>query len=131
MCREAGILGYYTNHSLRATAATRLHQSGIEEQQIMERTGHRSTEAVRSYKRSSKNQQEKVSDILSDAKRHCSTSVAAVASQHSDIDITDLQPTESLARSQSHHLSLEYASNSSAPVFNISNCSSVSINFSK
>ena len=22
MCREAGILGYYTNHSLRATAAT-------------------------------------------------------------------------------------------------------------
>ena len=35
MCREAGILGHYTNHSLRATAATRLHQSGVEEQEIM------------------------------------------------------------------------------------------------
>lgn len=53
MCREVGISGYYTNHYLRATAATRLHQSGVEEQEIMERTGHRSTEAIRSYKRTS------------------------------------------------------------------------------
>ena len=50
MCREAGSLGHYTNNSLRATAATRLYQSGVEEQEIMEITGHRSTEAVRSYK---------------------------------------------------------------------------------
>jgi integrase len=34
--------GRYTNHSLRATTATRLYQAGVEEQLIMERTGHRS-----------------------------------------------------------------------------------------
>ena len=51
MCSKAGLVGYYTNHSLRATAATRLHHHNIEEQQIMERTGHCSAEAVRSYKK--------------------------------------------------------------------------------
>ena len=42
MCKSAGITGYKTNHSLRATAATRLYQAGIDEQLIMEKTGHRS-----------------------------------------------------------------------------------------
>ena len=65
MCEQAGIPGYRTNHSLRATAATRLHQSGcVEEQEIMQRTGHRSIEAIRSYKRTSSEQLEQVSDIL-------------------------------------------------------------------
>jgi hypothetical protein len=36
--RQAGILGYRTNHSLCATAATRLYQSGIVEQLVMEKT---------------------------------------------------------------------------------------------
>ena len=48
---EAGMVGYYTNHSIRATAATRLYHHNIEKQQIMERTGHHGAEAVRSYKR--------------------------------------------------------------------------------
>ena len=64
MCGKAGMVGYYTNHSLRATAATRLHHHNIEEQQIMERTGHHSAEVVRSYKRTSSNQQERVLGIL-------------------------------------------------------------------
>ena len=69
MCEQAGIPGYRTNHSLRATAATRLHQSGcVEEQEIMQRTGHRSIEAVRSYKRASREQLEQVSDILNNNK---------------------------------------------------------------
>ena len=69
MCEQAGIPGYRTNHSLRATAATRLHQSGcVEEQEIMQRTGHRSIEAVRSYKQTSSEQLEQVSDILNNDK---------------------------------------------------------------
>ena len=36
MCEEAGIVGYKTNHSLRATAATRLYASGVDEQLVME-----------------------------------------------------------------------------------------------
>ena len=31
ICRQAGITGYKTNHSLRATAATRLYQAGFDE----------------------------------------------------------------------------------------------------
>ena len=46
LCKQAGIKGFKTNHSLRATAATRLYQSGVDEQ-IMERTGHQRIEGVR------------------------------------------------------------------------------------
>ena len=56
MCKDAGMPGHHTNHSLRASAATRLHQSGCVEQKIMERTGHNSSEVVKSYKRSSNKQ---------------------------------------------------------------------------
>ena len=40
LCRLAGIEGYYTNHPLCTTITTRLYQSGIDEQLVMERTGH-------------------------------------------------------------------------------------------
>ena len=49
ICSAAGISGYKTNHSLRATSASRLYQTGIDEQLITETTGHRSIEGVRSY----------------------------------------------------------------------------------
>ena len=64
LCKSAGIPGYRTNHSLRATTATRLYQAGVDEQLVMERTGHQSLEGVRSYKRTSTDQQESMSDIL-------------------------------------------------------------------
>ena len=64
MCAKAQIQGYKTNHSLRATAASRLYHKGIDEQLIMERTGHRSIEGVRSYKRTHEQQQIEVSNIL-------------------------------------------------------------------
>ncbi|ESO92067.1 hypothetical protein LOTGIDRAFT_163071 [Lottia gigantea] len=67
LCKSAGIPGSKTNHSLRATAATRLFQANVEEQLICEVTGHRS-EAVRAYKRSSDDQKENVSRLLTGAK---------------------------------------------------------------
>ena len=42
--------GYYTNHSLRATAATRLYERGYDNQAISSVTGHGTT-AVEEYKR--------------------------------------------------------------------------------
>lgn len=63
MCKEAGFDGYYTNHSLRATAATRLYAAGVDEQLIAEKTGHRSS-AIRAYKRTSEEQQQSVSDLI-------------------------------------------------------------------
>ena len=64
VCKAAGIVGFKTNHSLIATAATRLYQSGVDEQLIMEKTGHRSLEGVCSYKRTSTEQREALSDIM-------------------------------------------------------------------
>ena len=46
LCNGIGLEGYYTNHSLRQTCATRLFREGVEEQQIMNITGHRSSKAV-------------------------------------------------------------------------------------
>lgn len=69
MCKAADIPGFKTNHSLRATTATRLYQAGVDEQLIMERTGHHSIDGVRNYKRTNAEQQENLSDILSLSKR--------------------------------------------------------------
>ena len=50
MFEDAGLKAK-TNHSLKATCATRMFNSGIDEQIIMAKTGHRSIKGVRSYKR--------------------------------------------------------------------------------
>ncbi|CAG2234520.1 unnamed protein product [Mytilus edulis] len=48
LCKGAQFSGNFTNHSLRATAATRLYAAGVDEQLISEKTGHRSS-AVRGH----------------------------------------------------------------------------------
>lgn len=70
MCQQAGIPGYHTNHSLRATTATHLYQAGVHEQMVMESTGHHSLEGIQSYKRISKEQRIALSDILNCNKLH-------------------------------------------------------------
>ena len=42
--------GFYSNHSLRSTCATKLYQKNVDEHLIQEQTGHISL-AIRSYKR--------------------------------------------------------------------------------
>ena len=64
LCSNAGITGHKSNHSLRATAATRLFHHGVDEQMIMKVTGHRSLDGVRSYKRPSLEQFKHVSEVL-------------------------------------------------------------------
>lgn len=39
LCDAGGITGFKTNHSLRATAATRLYDAKVDEQLICEKTG--------------------------------------------------------------------------------------------
>ena len=69
LCESAGLQGHYTNHSLRATAATRLFEAGIDEQLIMQRTGHSTTAGVRSYKRVGEKLRSITSDMLNCAKK--------------------------------------------------------------
>ena len=69
LMKSAGIPGYFTNHSLRATAATRLYDAQVDEATIMDRTGHRSTSGVRTYKRESDKLNELSSNVLNQGKR--------------------------------------------------------------
>lgn len=41
MCKDADLQGQFSNHSLRATTATRGLEKGISDKLILERTGHR------------------------------------------------------------------------------------------
>ena len=63
ICTKAGFSGFFSNHSLRSTAATRLYHCNIDEQLIQEITGHRSL-AVRSYKRTSQAQRKMASNCV-------------------------------------------------------------------
>ncbi len=63
ICKDGGLSGRRTNHSLRATAATRLYASNVDEQLISEVTGHRSN-AVQRYKRTSDDQKRTVNEIV-------------------------------------------------------------------
>ena len=49
MCQRVGLVGNFSNHSCKRTCATTLFNAGVDEQLIMERTGHCSN-AVRAYK---------------------------------------------------------------------------------
>lgn len=64
LCARAGFVGFFSNHSLRATAATRLFAANVDEQLIKLKTGHTS-DAVRSYKRVSDQQLSGMTDVIS------------------------------------------------------------------
>ena len=63
VCNKACLPGFYSNHSLRSTAATIMYRDGIDEQLIQEITGHRSL-AVRSYKRTCDSQRRRASNSV-------------------------------------------------------------------
>ena len=69
MCHDAGITGHKTNHSLRATGASKLFAAGVPEKIIKERTGHRSLEALHVYERTTSVQHQAVSTILGSSKQ--------------------------------------------------------------
>ena len=65
LCKKANLPGFYSNHSLRSTAATKMYRANIDEQLIMEITGHRSL-SVRSYKRTCNAQRKVASNTIFD-----------------------------------------------------------------
>ena len=126
VCKSAGIEGYKTNHSLRATAATRLYSSGVDEQLVMERTGHRSTEGIRSYKRTSSEQQQAVSDILNNVAKKPCTDVALAQVHHGQGIDTSCGPSFS---NVSIPTQLQTSQTDHAGAFYFSSCSNISINY--
>ena len=63
MCKEGGLIGHYTNHSLRATCASRMFDQNVPEQIIKEVTGHRS-DCVRVYKRTGDHLRQVASNVV-------------------------------------------------------------------
>ena len=78
LCASVGVTGHFSNHSLRATAATRLFEAGVDEQLIMSRTGHRSCDGVRSYKRQTEQLKKVTSDVLNASRQNDQDSNAVV-----------------------------------------------------
>ena len=131
LCKLAGIPGYRTNHSLRATTATRLYQAGVDEQLVMERTGHQSLEGVRSYKRTSTAQQESISDILSGANDKAESTSTSLVPRAKATDIAD---SSCMVQVNNHNIantttnSLTNNVITPTPNFNFHSCS-VTINY--
>ena len=127
LCRQAGIPGYRTNHSLRATAATRLYQSGIDEQLVMERTGHRSLDGVRGYKHTSTAQREALSGIL-----NCHTNIDNKTSALVSLSSSEACSSSSLSSGSqivsSNSRSLAMTFTASPPTLNFHGCT-VTVNF--
>ena len=71
MFAAAGISGQQTNHSLRATGASKMFAKGVPEMLVQGRTGHRSLEALRVHERPTTSQLKAVSSVL------CSTTKEA------------------------------------------------------
>ena len=63
LCEMAKIEGRFSNHSLRATSASRMFHQNIPEQVIKEITGHKS-DCVRVYKRTNKDLLQKASNCI-------------------------------------------------------------------
>ena len=61
----AGLSVKYTNHSLRATSASRMFQSGVPEKIVAEVTGHKSMKALRQYERTTEQQFQAVGNSIS------------------------------------------------------------------
>ena len=64
MSEEAGTSVRYTNHSLRATSASRLFACNIPEKIILDKTGHRSLAGLRSYEKTTCEQEHFVTKVL-------------------------------------------------------------------
>ena len=61
--QNAGVEGFYTNHSARRTGGTRLFRAGVQRKLVKETTGHRS-DAIDKYQITSDDQREQMSAIM-------------------------------------------------------------------
>lgn len=66
MAERAELPGRKTNHSARKTTCTKLLHSGVAPTVIQQLTGHRNVQSVNNYATASIEQQQQMSDILSD-----------------------------------------------------------------
>ena len=107
LCKSAGLKGKFTNHSLRATSASRMYQSDVPEQVIKEVTGHKS-DCVKIYKRTTDDIREKASKTLSgEINKESNISVVDVeAKQNSSQKSNNVTELKELKERDKHNLSV-------------------------
>ena len=64
ICKKGGLTGHFTSHAPKASLGTQLYHLNVDELLIQERTGHRSVQALRRYKRTGEDQQVVISAAL-------------------------------------------------------------------
>ena len=65
MCNQADVATKYTNHSLRATATSKMFFLNVPEKIIAEKTGHRSLAGLRAYEHITHAQEQAITKSLS------------------------------------------------------------------
>ena len=63
LLQSANLNGYFTNHSLHCTGATRLFHAGLDRKLVKEFTGHTS-DAIDKYQVTSHDQREEISKVI-------------------------------------------------------------------
>lgn len=64
LSEDAAINVHYTNHSLRATAVTRMYERGVPEKIIAEKSGHKSLKSLRMYEHTSVDQEKAAGESI-------------------------------------------------------------------
>ena len=67
---EAGLVIHYTNHSLQATAVTRMYEKGVPEKIIADKSGHKSMKALRSCEHTSFMQEKAAGECIQHGKQY-------------------------------------------------------------
>lgn len=99
MSKQAKLSVNYTNHSIRATAATILDKSGFEARHIMSVSGHRSESSIRSYGKTDESTKKRMSETLTAA---AVSDVSAVSSRNqlAERQCVNLSPILSLSQGE-------------------------------
>ena len=119
MSKRAGIQPYLTNHCLRATSVTILSDNDCKVRHIKAVTGHKSDSSIESYnQRSSLEQQERMSSILSDfhSLKGNQQPERSILVQHSQVQQSSasLQPESGVLIQHNQFQHLQSSSNSTA-----------------
>lgn len=97
VCAAQLVLWVFSNHSLRATAATCLFATAADEQLIKLKTSH-SSDAVRNYKRVSDSKFQSVTDVIASKSAKV---VAKIEDNKNDVDIESYTVSKSVCATAS------------------------------
>jgi hypothetical protein len=124
LSEKSGVGVHYTNHSLRATAITRMFNSGVPEKVIAENSGHRSTKALRCYERTSEDLQQAVTKVINNPTNPVSPECMALTFQQSTQSTTNVMQLVSEDKPVTSTKSSDLATNSSVGAFSgsFTNC---------